>query len=136
MEIEGLDHVAIAVKDLDAATSLFRDVLGFELVGRELVKDMKVEVAMLSAGDFHLELVQPTEDDSGVARFLEKRGEGIHHIALRVRRIAEVLDGLKGAGVSLIDGAPRAGAMGSLVAFLHPRSCHGALIELCDRQDP
>jgi methylmalonyl-CoA/ethylmalonyl-CoA epimerase len=133
MAIEGLDHVAVAVRDLDAALRLYRDTLGFEMVGRESVEGMKVEVAMLRAGDFHLELVRPKGEDSPVARFLEKRGEGIHHVALKVDGIAEVLKELQEAGLALIDRAPRHGAGGSLVAFLHPGACHGALIELCER---
>lgn len=133
MEIEGLDHVAVAVRDLDAALRLYRDLLGFEPAGRELVEGMKVEVAVMTAGGFRLELVQPKGEDSPVARFLEKRGEGIHHIALKVSGITEVLKELRDAGLPLIDTVPRRGAGGSLVAFLHPRACHGTLIELCDR---
>lgn len=135
MGIEKLDHVAIAVKDLDASIHFFRDVLGFEYAGRESGESMQVEIAMLEAGGFHLELVQPKTPESGVARFLEKRGEGIHHIALQVKGIAETLSDLRNSGVSLIDNSPRAGASGKQVAFLHPRSCHGALIELCEEND-
>jgi methylmalonyl-CoA epimerase len=133
MGIEGLDHVAVAVRDLDNALRLYRDLLGFELTGRESVEGMKVEVAILRAGDFHLELIQPKTEDSPVARFLDKRGEGIHHVALKVRGIVEVLKELEEAGLALIDTAPRRGARGSMVAFLHPRASHGALIELCER---
>jgi methylmalonyl-CoA epimerase len=133
MKIDGLDHVAVAVRDLDAASRLYVGALGFELAGRESVDEMKVEVAILTAGDFRLELLQPSGTDSSVARFLESRGEGIHHIALRVRGLAKILKELEDGGVTLIDKVPRRGAGGSLVAFLHPRACHGTLIELCER---
>jgi methylmalonyl-CoA/ethylmalonyl-CoA epimerase len=135
MNIEGLAHVAVAVKDLEAAVRLFVDVLGFELIGRESVEHMQVDVAILESGGFHLELIHPTGGDSGVARFLEKRGEGLHHIALNVRGIEESLKTLEEAGVSLIDSTPRVGAGGAQVAFLHPRSCFGTLIELCEKCD-
>ncbi len=136
MKTEGLDHVAVAVKDLDAATAFYRDVLGFELLGREVVEHMRVEVAVLSAGDLHVELVRPTVPGSGVAKFLDKRGEGIHHLALKVKGIEKALEDFVKAGGSVIDEKPRTGARGSLVAFLHPRSCHGTLIELCERPEP
>lgn len=135
MPILGLDHVAVAVKDMEAALTLYRENLGFELIGREIVEGMKVEVALLCVGGFHLELVRPLESDSAVGRFLERRGEGIHHIALKVTGISETLSELKEAGISLIDQSPRAGARGSKVAFLHPKSCHGTLVELCERAD-
>ena len=135
MNIEGLAHVAVAVKDLEAAVRLFVDVLGFELIGRESVEHMQVDVAILESGGFHLELICPTGGDSGVARFLEKRGEGLHHIALNVQGIEESLKTLEEAGVSLIDSTPRLGAGGAQVAFLHPRSCFGTLIELCEKCD-
>ena len=135
MGIDGLDHVAVAVKDLDAAIRLFTDVLGFELVGRESVEHMQVDVAILESGGFHLELVRPQAENTSVKKFLEKRGEGLHHIALNVKGIAETLKQLNDAGVSLIDKSPRAGAGGKQVAFLHPRSCFGTLIELCEKDD-
>lgn len=135
MGIEGLDHIAIAVKDLDPSVRFFTDVLGFRLLDRERVESMNVEVAMLEAGGFHLELIEPSTEESGVARFLERKGEGIHHIALTVKGIVETLKDLRVAGVSLIDESPREGAGGRRVAFLHPRSCHGTLIELCEEPD-
>lgn len=135
MGIDGLDHVAVAVKDLEAAIRLFTDVLGFTLVGRESVDHMQVDVAMLESAAFHLELIRPQAEGTGVARFIEKRGEGMHHIALNVKGIAETLKELSDAGVALIDTSPRAGADGKQVAFLHPRSCFGTLIELCEKRD-
>jgi methylmalonyl-CoA/ethylmalonyl-CoA epimerase len=135
MGINGLNHVAVAVKDLDAAIRLFTDVLGFELVGRESVEHMQVDVAILESGGFHLELVRPQAENTGVAKFLEKHGEGLHHIALNVNGISETLKEFSEAGVSLIDKSPRTGADGAQVAFLHPRSCFGTLIELCEKSD-
>ena len=132
MALDGLDHVALAVNDLDSALRVYRDTLGFDYLGRETVEDMKVETAFLATGSFHLELVKPLGDDSPVAGFLKKRGEGLHHIALKVDDIRVMLDKLKSAGVKLIDPTPRAGARGRLIAFLHPSSCHGMLVELCE----
>lgn len=136
MEINGLAHVAVAVKNLDAAVKFFIETFGFKLAGRESVEDMFVETAILESGGFRLELIRPTTDEGGVARFLQKRGEGIHHIALEVKGIAKVLMELEDAGVSLIDESPRDGADGAKVAFLHPRSCFGTLIELCEKRSP
>jgi methylmalonyl-CoA epimerase len=133
MGLDGLDHVALAVNDLESALRVYRDTLGFEYLGRETVEDMKVETAFLATGSFHLELVQPSTDDSPVAGFLKKRGEGLHHIALKVEDIKGMLEKLKSAGVKVIDPAPSTGARGKLIAFLHPSSCHGVLVELCEK---
>jgi methylmalonyl-CoA/ethylmalonyl-CoA epimerase len=135
MGINGLDHVAVVVKDLEAAVKVFTEVLGFDLAGRESVDHMGVDVAILESGGFHLELVHPTTAEGGVAKFLEKRGEGLHHIALNVKGIEETLRSFEEGGVSLIDNSPRDGAAGKRVAFLHPRSCFGTLIELCEKCD-
>jgi len=132
MKASGLDHVAVAVRDLESATQVFTGPLGFSLLGIEEVEGMGVRVAVLDAAGFRLELVQPTSADSGVSRFLDKRGEGIHHIALAVEGIESALEELKKKGVSLIDDTPRKGAGGKKVAFLHPRSCRGVLLELCE----
>jgi len=132
MSLEGLDHVALAVNDLDGALRVFRDLLGFEYLGRETVEDMKVETAFLEVGSFHLELVRPSAEDSPVTGFLKKRGEGLHHIALKTTDIEGMLEKLRSAGVKVIDPAPRTGARGKRIAFLHPSSCHGMLVELCE----
>ena len=132
MSLNGLDHVALAVNDLDSALRLFRDALGFDYLGRETVEDMKVETAFLATGSLHLELVKPSSDDSPVCGFLKKRGEGLHHIALKVKDMGSMLEKLRSAGVKVIDPAPRKGARGKMVAFLHPSSCHGMLVELCE----
>jgi methylmalonyl-CoA/ethylmalonyl-CoA epimerase len=133
MSLDGLDHVALAVNDLEGAVGVFRDILGFEYLGRESVEDMKVETAFLAAGAFNLELLRPTADDSPVSGFLKKRGEGLHHVALKVTGLQDLLQKLRSAGVKVIDPAPRPGAGGKSVAFLHPSSCHGMLVELCEK---
>jgi methylmalonyl-CoA epimerase len=135
MSLEGLDHVALAVEDLEAALRVYRDALGFDYLGRETVEEMDVEAVFLSAGGFHLELLRPLTDSSPISGFLKKRGEGLHHIALKVTDLKGTLEKLKSAGVRLIDPAPRTGALGKSVAFVHPKSCHGTLVELCEEAD-
>ena len=126
----GLDHVAIAVKDLDAAIAVYRDVLGLTLVEVEEVPDQQVRVAIFGHGQGRIELICPTVKDSGVAKFLEKRGEGLHHLCVEVADIVATLATLKAQGQPLIDEAPRIGAGGALIAFLHPRAGRGVLVEL------
>lgn len=124
-------HVAVVVRDLDAALAFYRDTLGAPL---ELVLPIEsdgVRIAFLPVGESKIELVEPTDSSTGVARFLESRGEGFHHVCLEVPDLAAELDRLAAAGVELIDSAPRAGAEGP-VAFIHPRSCHGVLVELIE----
>lgn len=127
-----IDHIAIVVKNIEEKLPLYAEVLGFRVKNVETVPHMHVRVAMLesSHGTTHIELVEPVDADSGVARFLEKKGETIHHICLLVDDLQRELDRLKEKGVRLIDHAPKMGEGGSLVAFLHPQSCHGILIEL------
>ncbi|MCS6937416.1 MAG: methylmalonyl-CoA epimerase [Candidatus Bipolaricaulota bacterium] len=124
-----LDHIGIAVKEIDATLKALEG-LGLAPSERGTVAQFSVEVCMLSVGNAKLELLQPLSTDSPIAKFLEKRGEGIHHIALRVANIAETLTRLKAQGVQLIDESPRTGFGGHLVAFIHPKSTHGVLIEL------
>ena len=131
----GIDHVAIAVRDLDAATRFFRDILGLVHEGTEDVPSEGVRTAFLraggAAGGTRIELVSPLAGGEGpVARFLEKRGEGIHHIALRVDRIEERMEALAKAGIRLVSAGPRRGAEGAKIAFLHPSTCRGVLVEL------
>lgn len=130
----GLDHVAIAVKDLDKAIALYRDVLGLTLSEVEEVPEQQVRTAIFGHGMGRVELICPTTQDSGVARFLDKRGEGLHHICLEVQDIRASLTDLRQKGVPLIDSEPRPGAGGAQVAFVHPKGTHGVLTEL--RQGP
>ena len=125
-----LDHVGIAVSSLADALAFYRDTLGLEVEPPEEVVSQGVRVHFIAAGESTLELLEATTERSPIARFLEKRGPGMHHIALRVDDIVAALADLKGKGIRLIDETPRPGAHGSLVAFLHPSSTHGVLVEL------
>lgn len=125
-----IDHIGIAVGTLEESLRFFRDALGLELDAPEDVPSQGVRAHFLQAGDAAIELVEPTSDDSPIAKFIAKRGPGIHHVALRVDDIVAALAELKGKGVRLIDETPRPGAHNSLVAFIHPSSTHGVLVEL------
>lgn len=126
-------HVAVVVRDLDAALDFYRDTLGLPLERVLPVPSDRVRIGFLTVGESRIELVEPTDDTTGVARFLASRGEGFHHVCFEVPDIAVALDGLAEAGVELIDRAPRAGADGP-VAFIHPRSAHGVLVELVEAE--
>jgi methylmalonyl-CoA epimerase len=131
----GVDHVGVAVKNLDEAIALYRDVLGFRLEGIHILIERKVRVAFFSSGgETNIELLEPIGGDSPVAKFLESRGEGIQHVAVRVNDIEAVLAELKRKGVTLIDDKPRAGAEGAKIAFVHPKSTKGVLLELVEKQ--
>jgi methylmalonyl-CoA/ethylmalonyl-CoA epimerase len=125
-----LDHIGIAIADLSSALAFYRDALGLEIDAPEEVVSQRVRAHFIPAGDTALELLEATSADSPIAGFLAKRGPGLHHITLRVDDIAAALAQLKARGVRLIDEAPRPGAHGSLVAFIHPASAHGVLVEL------
>jgi methylmalonyl-CoA/ethylmalonyl-CoA epimerase len=125
-----IDHVGIAVGNLQESLRFFRDALGLELDAPEDVPSQRVRAHFLQAGEAAVELVEPTADDSPIAKYIAKRGPGIHHLALRVDDIVAALVELKAKGVRLIDERPRPGAHDSLVAFIHPASTHGVLIEL------
>jgi methylmalonyl-CoA epimerase len=125
-----LDHIGIAVRDLPAALAFYREALGLEIDGSEEVPSQRVRAHFLSVGDSSLELLEATASDSAIARYIEKRGPGLHHITLRVDNIAAALSQLKARGVRLIDEQPRPGAEAALVAFIHPSSAHGVLVEL------
>jgi methylmalonyl-CoA/ethylmalonyl-CoA epimerase len=125
-----IDHIGIAVADLEASLRFFRDALGLELEAPEDVPTQRVRAHFLAAGDSTFELLEATSADSPIAKFVSKRGPGLHHVAIRVDDIAAALAELKGRGVRLVDEAPRPGAHDSLVAFLHPSSTHGVLVEL------
>ncbi len=126
-----IHHVAVVVRDLDAALGFYRDTLGLPVELVLAVPDDRVRIGFLPVGESRIELVEPTDDTSGVARFLASRGEGFHHVCFEVPDIAAALDLLAAQGVELIDRAPRAGADGP-VAFIHPRSAHGVLVELVE----
>lgn len=128
-----LDHIGIAVKSLDAA-EIYK-VLGLEVEHTEVVETQRVRTAFLSVGDSNLELLEPTSPESPIAKFIEKRGEGIHHICLRVDDIEAHLERLKAAGYRLVNEAPVPGAHGCRVAFLHPSAGNGVLIELSEKAD-
>jgi methylmalonyl-CoA epimerase len=127
-----LDHTAIAVADLDESIPFYRDVLGMPLAHRETIAEQGVEAALLDIGDSHVELIAPLGPDTRVARFLQQRGPGLHHVAYRVDDIDAVLASLSAAGVRLIDERPRAGIRGSRVAFLHPSAAGGVLTEIVE----
>jgi methylmalonyl-CoA epimerase len=125
-----IDHVGVAVEDIDAALALYRDALGMPLVHRETVSEQGVDAALLDVGDGHVELLQPLGPETPVAKFLARKGPGLHHVAYRVDDVAEALAKLSAAGLRLIDEQPRTGIRGSRVAFLHPASTGGVLTEI------
>jgi methylmalonyl-CoA epimerase len=130
-----IDHIGIATRGIEDAMTFYRDALGLEVSEPEEVADQKVRVAMLPIGESRIELLEGTSDDSPIARFLEKRGPGIHHIAVRVDDIRAALANLKEKGARLIDEEPRKGAGGCLVAFVHPSSTGGVLLELVENDN-
>ena len=125
-----INHLGIATKGIDEALQFWSDALGLENVHTEVVNDQKVRVAMLPIGETRIELLEPTSDDSPISKFLEKRGGGIHHIAVEVDDIEASLEKLRSEGMRLIDETPRIGAEGCLVAFVHPAASGGVLLEL------
>ncbi len=129
-----INHLGIATKGIDEALKFWGDALGLENVHTETVEDQKVRVAMLPIGDTRIELLEATSDDSPIAKFVEKRGGGIHHIAVEVENIEASLAKLKAEGMRLIDETPRLGAENCLVAFVHPSSANGVLLELVQKQ--
>ena len=130
-----INHLGIATKGIDDALKFWSDALGLENVHTEIVEDQKVRVAMLPIGESRVELLEPTSDDSPISKFLEKRGGGIHHIAVEVDDIVASLSQLKAKGMRLIDEAPRVGAENCLVAFVHPSSTNGVLLELVQTRE-
>ncbi len=134
IKVKGIDHVAVAVPDIDAAIEKWRQALGLEPSARETVASQQTEAALLPIGGSNIELIQPRGND-GLAKFLEKRGPGLHHIAVEVEGIEEALIALKALGLPLIDETPRIGARGHKVAFIHPKATGGVLIELVEPTD-
>jgi methylmalonyl-CoA/ethylmalonyl-CoA epimerase len=125
-----LDHIGIAVSDIGEALAFYRDALGLEIQAPEDVESQRVRAYFVPAGQVALELLEATAADSPIAKYVTRRGPGLHHITLRVDNIAAALAQLRARGVRLIDESPRPGAHGSLVAFIHPASAHGVLVEL------
>lgn len=131
--LQKIDHLGIAVKDLAQAVKFYHEVLGLELKGTEVVEEQMVTVAMLQIGESKIELLEPTSEESPIAKTIEKRGEGIAHVAFQVDNIEETLAQLKAGGARLIDETPRIGAGGAKIAFVHPKSTYGVLVELCEK---
>lgn len=125
-----IDHIGVAVEDIDAALSLYRDALGMPLVHRETVSEQGVDAALLDVGDSHVELLQPLGPETPVGRYLARKGPGLHHVAYRVADIEAALNALADAGLRLIDERPRVGIRNSMVAFVHPASTGGVLTEI------
>lgn len=127
-----VDHVAIAVRDLEAAAAWYGEVFGAEVTHREVVESDGVEEALIKVAESYIQLLTPTKADSPVGKFLESRGEGLHHVAYRVNDCAQALEAVKSAGYRVVDEAPRPGSRNTTVAFLHPKSGFGTLIELVE----
>lgn len=132
--IKKVDHIGIAVRSLDEALPFYTEILQLPLLGIEVVENEKVKVAFLKAGESKLELLEPTSDESAIAKYIEKRGEGIHHIALGVDSIQERINEIKENGIRMIQDVPKNGAGGALVAFMHPKSTGSVLFELCEKK--
>lgn len=133
MKVLKLDHIGIAVKNLDETLSFYRDVLGLECQGTEVVEEQKVKVAFLPVGDTEVELLESTSEDGPIAKFIEKNGEGMQHMAFKVDDIEEAIEYMKSKGMRMIDETPRYGAGGAKIAFVHPKSSHRVLVELSQR---
>lgn len=132
--VKKMDHIGIAVKNLEETLKFYEEVLGIKCVSTEVVEEQKVKVAFLPIGDTEVELLESMEEDGPVAKFIEKKGEGVQHIAYRVDNIEKAIEELKGKGIRMVDEKPRYGAGGARIAFLHPKSTFGVLIELCERE--
>ncbi|MCJ7808831.1 MAG: methylmalonyl-CoA epimerase [Desulfobulbaceae bacterium] len=133
MKIKHIDHIGIAVKEIKQAGKFYTDILGLAIEDIENVTEQKVNVAFIPITDSEVELLETTEPDGPVAKYIEARGEGVQHIAFRVENIHEALEELKAKGVRLIDKEPRKGAGGAKIAFIHPKETNGVLIEICER---
>jgi methylmalonyl-CoA epimerase len=129
-----INHIGVAVKQLESSLHVFQELLGMKCSGVEEVKEQNVKVAILPIGESKIELLESTSPEGNIAKYIEKKGEGIHHIAFEVDNLEVILVDLKKKGVQLIDQEPRSGAGGARIAFLHPKSTNGVLIELCERK--
>jgi len=133
MKVKKIDHIGIAVKNLDETMKFYADALGLKTIATEVVEDQKVRIAFIPVGDSEVELIESTSPDGPVAKFIESRGEGLQHIAFRVENIEEALQELKNKGIRLIDEKPRKGAGGAMIAFVHPKATNGVLVEITQR---
>ena len=133
MKVKHIDHIGIAVKTIDQAGKFYTDALGLNIQEIETVAEQKVNVAFIPITDSEVELLESTEPDGPVAKFIDSKGEGVQHIAFRVENLEEALEELKEKGVRLIDQTPRKGAGGAMIAFIHPKETNGVLVELCER---
>jgi methylmalonyl-CoA/ethylmalonyl-CoA epimerase len=133
MKILKIDHLGIAVNSIEDGKNFWVDALGLEFEGSETVEEQKVTTAFFPVGESEVELLESTAPDGPIAKFLEKKGQGIHHVAFRVENVEEALAELKEKGIRLIDEKPRMGAGGAKIAFLHPKATNGILVELCER---
>ncbi|MDZ5471091.1 methylmalonyl-CoA epimerase (plasmid) [Bacillus sp. 31A1R] len=131
--IKKIDHIGIAVKSIDETLPFYTDTLKLELLGIEEVESERVKVAFLQVGESKIELLEPTSEESAIAKFIEKRGEGIHHVALGVESIQARIDEIKEIGIQMIQDVPKKGAGGAMVAFMHPKSTGSVLYELCEK---
>ena len=136
MKISHIEHLGIVVKSIEEAVPYYENILGVKCYAVEEVADQKVKTAFFKVGETKIELLEPTSEESTIAKFIEKRGEGIHHLAFAVADgVANALAEVEEKGVRLIDKAPRKGAEGLNIAFLHPKSTHGVLTELCEKPE-
>jgi len=133
MKVLKIDHLGVAVNSIDQGKNFWTDVLGLEFEGSETVEEQKVTTAFFPIGESEVELLESTAPDGPISKYLEKKGEGIQHVAFRVENVAAALRELKEKGIRLIDETPRIGAGGAKIAFLHPKSTNGVLVELCER---
>jgi len=131
--VKKIDHIGIAVKNLNETLNFYENILGLKSAGTETVEEQKVKVAFLPIGDTEVELLESTEEDGPIARYIAKNGEGVQHIAYKVDDIEKAIDEMKNKGIRMIDEKPRYGAGGAKIAFCHPKSTYGVLIELCQR---
>lgn len=134
MNLMKVDHIGIAVKNLDETLKFYTEVLGLQLQGTEVVEEQKVRVAFLPVGDTEVELLESTTDDGPIAKFIEKNGEGVQHIAFKVDNIEAAIEEMKAKGMMMIDEKPRYGAGGAKIAFMHPKSTYRVLVELSERE--
>lgn len=131
--VKKVDHIGVAVKNLEETLKFYEGVLGLKCGGTEVVEEQKVKVAFLPIGDTEIELLESTDEEGPISKYIEKKGEGIQHIAYRVDDIEKAIEEMKAKGIRMIDEKPRYGAGGAKIAFLHPKSTYGVLVELCER---
>ena len=132
--VKKIDHIGIAVKSIEESLKQYEETLGMELAGTEVVEEQKVRTAFLPIGDTEIELLESTDPEGPIGRYIEKRGEGVQHIAYRVENVEEAIKEMMDKGIRMIDEKPRYGAGGAKIAFCHPKSTNGVLIELCERK--